>query len=72
MREYKVVLYREALLGSLIFGESRVNPVKFSEFLNMNAREGWRVVTMERETRRELLFFKREAFLVIMEKEKAA
>jgi hypothetical protein len=72
MREYKVVLYREALLGSLIFGESRVNPLKFSEFLNMNAREGWRVVTMERETRRELLFFKREAFLVIMEKEKAA
>jgi hypothetical protein len=72
MREYKVVLYREALLGSLIFGESRVNPLKFSEFLNMNAREGWRVVTMERETRRELLFFKREAFLVIMEREKAA
>jgi hypothetical protein len=72
MREYKVVLYREALLGSLLLGESRVNPVKFSEFLNMNAKDGWRVVTMERETRRELLFFKREAFLVIMEREKAA
>ncbi len=72
MKEYKVVLYREALLGSLVFGQSRVDPMKFSEFLNMNAREGWRVVTMERENRRELLFFKREAFLVIMEREKAA
>jgi hypothetical protein len=72
MREYKVILYREALLGSLLLGESRVNPVKFSDFLNQNAKDGWRVVTMERETRRELLFFKREAFLVIMERDKGA
>lgn len=70
MKEYKVVVYREPLLGSLFFGESKVNPVKFTEFLNVSARDGWRVVTMERESRRELLFFKREAFLVVMEKEK--
>lgn len=69
MREYKVIVYREPLLGSLLLGESKVNPVKFSEFLNSNAREGWRVVAMEREKRRELLFFSREAFLVVMEKE---
>ncbi len=70
MKEYKVLVYREPLLGSLILGESKVNPVKFTEFLNMNAKEGWRVVTMERERRRELLFFSREAYLVVMEKEK--
>ena len=57
------------MLGSLLFGASKVDPVKFSEFLNKNAREGWRVVTMERDIRRMMLFFKREAYVVILEKE---
>jgi len=70
MLEYKVIIYREGLLGSLVLGESRVDPVRFSNFLNDNAKQGWRVVTMERETRRELLFFKRESFLVILERKK--
>jgi hypothetical protein len=67
-REYKVVLYREGLLGNIFLAGSRVNPMKFTNFLNENAREGWRVVTMDRESRRELLFFKREAFVVILER----
>ena len=66
--EYKVVVYREALLGSLFLGGSRVDPVRYSNFLNANAKEGWRVVTMEREIRREFIFFKREAFLTILER----
>ena len=68
--EYKVIVYREGLLGNIFLAGSRVNPVKFSNFLNENAAEGWRVVTMDRESRRELLFFKREAFVVIMERER--
>ncbi len=68
-REYKVVIYREPLLGSIFLGGSRVDPMRYSEFLNRNAADGWRVVTMEREIRRELLFFKREAFLTILERE---
>lgn len=67
--EYKVAIYREPLLGSIFLQGSKVNPVKFSEFLNKNAAEGWKAVTMERESRRELLFFKREAFLTILERE---
>jgi len=67
--EYKVVIYREPLLGSIFLGGSRVDPLRYSEFLNRNAADGWRVVTMEREIRRELLFFKREAFLTILERE---
>lgn len=67
-REYKVVLYREGLLGNIFLAGSRVNPMKFTKFLNENAAEGWRVVTMDRESRRELLFFKREAFVVILER----
>ncbi len=66
--EYKVVIYREALLGSILLGGSRVNPERYSEFLNRNAQSGWRVKTMEREIRREYLFFKREAFVTILER----
>lgn len=66
--EYKVVIYREPLLGSLFLGGSRVDPMKYSRFLNDNAQDGWRVVTMERETRREFIFFSREAFLTILER----
>ena len=66
--EYKVIIYQEGALGSLFLGSSKVDPVRFTEFLNANAREGWRVVTMEKDMRRMLLFFKREAYLVIMAK----
>ena len=69
MKEYKVVIYREPLLGSLFLGASKVNPERYTEFLNENARQGWCVITMEREMRRELLFFRREAFLTIMERD---
>lgn len=71
MKEYKVVIYREPLLGSIFLGNSKVNAERYTQFLNENAREGWRVVTMEREMRRELLFFRREAFLTILEREAA-
>ena len=68
--EYKVVVYREGMLGSLFLGSSKVDPERFSDFLNKNAAQGWRVVAMEKETRRMLLFFDREAFMVIMERDK--
>jgi len=64
--EYKVVIYQESMLGSLFFGGSKVNPVRFTEFLNDNAAGGWRVVSMEKDIRRMLLFWKREAYIVIM------
>ena len=68
--EYKVAIYRENMLGSLFLAGSKVDPVRFSEFLNRNGEQGWDVVTMERESRRMLLFFNREAFLVIMKRVK--
>lgn len=67
--EYKVVVYQEGMLGSLLLGSSKVDPVKFSEFLNMNAKQGWRVITMEKDIRRMLLFWKREAYVVVLGKE---
>ena len=68
--EYKVAIYRESMLGSLFLGDSKVDPIKFTDFLNINGNDGWEVVTMERENRRMLLFFSREAFLVVMKRPK--
>ena len=56
--------------GSIFLGGSRVDPERYSQFLNKNAQEGWRVVTMEREIRRMLLVSSREAYLVILERER--
>jgi hypothetical protein len=57
------------MLGSLLLGASKVDPVRFSEFLNKNASEGWRVITMEKDIRRMLLLWKREAYVVVLERE---
>ena len=70
MKEYKTVIYQENLLSSLVFGSAKINPVKFSDFLNSHASQGWKVVTMEKDQRRMLLFFVREAYVVILEKER--
>ncbi len=69
MKEYKVTLYQEGMLGSLLLGASKVDPEKFSAFLNRNAREGWKVITMEKDIRRMLLFWTREAYMVILERD---
>lgn len=72
MKEYKIGIYQEPLAGSILLpGGAKVNPQRFAEFLNINAAEGWRVVTIERESRRALAFFKIEAMVVVFEREKA-
>lgn len=70
MLEYKAIIYQEGILGSLILGQSKVDPIRFSAFLNVNAAEGWEVVTMEKDIRRMLLFWSREGYIVIMKRER--
>ena len=69
MKEYKAIIYLEGALGSLLLGQSKVNPVKLTTFLNSHSKDGWRVVTMEKDIRRMLLIFQREAFLIVLERE---
>lgn len=69
MKQYKVVIYREPLLGSILLMGAKVDPRKYTDFLNLHAKEGWQVVTIERESRREFLIFKREAFVTILERD---
>lgn len=71
MKEYKAVIYQENALSSLLFGTAKIDPVRFSTFLNTNAKQGWRVVTMEKDVRRMFLFWNREAYVVILEREDA-
>jgi hypothetical protein len=68
LKEYKVILYREGALGSLLLGAAKINPRRFTEFLNENAAEGWKVITMEKDIQRLLLFWRREAYTVVMER----
>lgn len=69
MKQYKAVIYQEGMLGSLLLGASKVDPIRFTEFLNKHAAQGWRVITMEKDIRRMLLLWRREAYVVLMEKE---
>lgn len=69
MKQYKVVVYQEGFLGSLLLGASKVDPERFSEFLNKNAAQGWRVITMEKDIRRMMLFWSREAYVVVLERD---
>lgn len=70
MKEYKAIVYQESMFGSLVLGQSKVDPEKLTKQLNDYAREGWRVVSMERENRRMLLVASREAFLILLERDK--
>jgi len=70
MKEYKVYLYAENIFSSIIFSSGKVNVARLTEALNKQAKEGWIVKTMERENRRTALFFTREAFLFVLERDK--
>jgi hypothetical protein len=55
-------------LLATLFGAANIKPIKFSNFLNENAKDGWKVRTMEKDKQRAFLIFKRESYVVIMER----
>lgn len=71
MKEYRVYIYKEPMLGTLLFGQGKTNAEKLTRLLNDLAKEGWRVVAVEREVRRMLLVSSRDAFIFILERDKA-
>jgi len=70
MVEYKVYVYKEPIISSIIFHNSTIDTVELENTLNNFAKQGWRVKTMEREIHRTLLFWAREAFIFILEHDK--
>lgn len=69
MKTYKVAIFQEKGLATLLLGAGKMDPIKFADFLNLHAKDGWRVVTIEREIRRAFLFWKREAMVCVLEKD---
>ena len=59
--EYKTDLYHEDKCGSLLSCCSKINPVKFSEFLNRHGDLGWEIISVKRDK-------KCKAFLIVMKR----
>ncbi|MBJ13168.1 MAG: DUF4177 domain-containing protein [Candidatus Marinimicrobia bacterium] len=68
MNEALVVNYNESALSTLFLGSAKVNTERLTEFLNNFLRQGFSIKAVQREQRRMLLFFKREAFIIFLEK----
>lgn len=68
--EYQILIYQESGISSLFLGGGKVDPIRFANLLNTHGEDGWEVVSIERENRRMLLFWTREAMVVVMKKEK--
>lgn len=69
MKTYKVVIFQERGFMTILLGAGKIDPIKFADFLNSHAKDGWRVVTVEKEIRRAFLFWRREAMVCILEKD---
>ena len=70
MKEYKIFLYSENVLASVFLNGGKVNPIRLTEALNRQAEDGWEVKALQRENRRTFLFFSREAFVFVLERDK--
>ena len=70
MVEYKIYIYKEPAFSSIVFHSAKVNEKKLESELNSFAKQGWKVKTMEKEMRRTGLFWSREAFIFVLEREK--
>ena len=60
--------FNESSLSTLFLGSAKVNTERLTEFLNEYTAQGYSVKAVEREYRRMLLFFKREAFIIFLER----
>ncbi len=69
MKNYRVAIFQEKWFFTIATGLWKIDPVRFAEFLNIQAADGYRVITIEREIRRTMLFFKREAMVCVLEKD---
>lgn len=70
MKEYKIYLYSESVFSSIFFNGGKINPERLTRELNSFAEEGWTVKAVERENRRTMLFYSRESFMFVLERDK--
>ncbi len=64
VREYKVEVVVEGVIGSLLFGASKLPVEKMEEQMNELGQQGWEVTFIVIEKKRLLLFWEREAAVI--------
>ena len=70
MKEYKIFMYSESIFSSIFFSNGKIDPNRLTKQLNEFAEEGWTVKAVERENRRTMLFYSRESFMFVLERDK--
>ncbi|MGR5451932.1 DUF4177 domain-containing protein [Vibrio sp. PNB22_3_1] len=67
-KQYKIITVVEGGCGTLLLGASGIPTQRLEAELNKEAQEGWEVKFMVLERKRMLLFWKREAVIVTLER----
>jgi hypothetical protein len=68
MNKALVVHYNESALSTLFLGSAKVDTKRLTSFLNTYLNDGFSIKAVQREQRRMFLFFKRDAFIIFLEK----
>ena len=69
MKQYKVKVVKEGVLGTLFFGSSKLPIKKMEEVMNIYGKDGWEVSFQVIEKARMFLFWQREAIIITFVKD---
>lgn len=69
MKQYKVEVVKEGVLGTLFFGSSKLPIKKMEEVMNIYGKDGWEVSFQVIEKARMFLFWQREAIIITFVKD---
>jgi len=69
MKQYKVEVIKEGVLGTLFLGSSKLPIQKIEEVMNKYGKDGWEVSFQVIEKSRMWLFWEREALIVTFVKD---
>ena len=69
MKQYKIEVIKEGVLGTLFLGSSKLPVKKIEEVMNQYGKDGWDVSFQVIEKSRMWLFWEREALIVTFVKD---
>ena len=69
MKQYKVEVIKEGVLGTLFLGSSKLPIKKIEEVMNEYGKDGWDVSFQVIEKSRMWLFWEREALIITFVKD---
>ena len=69
MKQYKIEVVKEGILGTLFLGSSKLPIKKMEEVMNKYGKDGWDVSFQVIEKARMWLFWQREAVIITFVKD---